>query len=621
MKKLLSFFTSEVGRIIAGGVCFVAAVIFEHFDKEPFSWIFYITALLISGFAVYVGSVKGILRGDFLDEKFLMSIASIGAMIVGERSEGVAVMLFFIVGELFEHTAVKKSRNKIRALMEICPDEATVLRDGVELTVDAEDVEVGDLIIVKAGERVPVDSVVIEGFADADTSALTGESVPRPLSPGSEIESGVIVLGGVLTCKALREAEESGAQRILEMVECANERKSKEESFITAFSRFYTPIVVILAVLVAIVPPIFKTVTLSQSVYRALIFLVISCPCALVISVPMAFFGGIGGAASRGILFKGGNSFSSVAKVRCVAFDKTGTLTGGEFSVKGVSHNTVDEDELFRLCAAVERESNHPIAKSIARSVKNPYTASDVIELAGKGTIGSVLNYRISVGNLLLMREVGAKVPEEIKISTNTYIYCARNDEFIGAVLIEDEVRAEAVDAVKALCSLGVTKTVMLSGDKAQRAEKIGAFVGVDQIRAELLPEDKFRELEKLQEETNGKVMYVGDGINDAPALARADVGVAMGGIGSDSAIESADIVIMSDNLERLPEAIKISKKTVRIAQENIVFAIGVKLAIMLLGALGIANMWMAVFADVGVAVLAILNSMRTLVAGKRGRL
>ena len=405
------------------------------------------------------------------------------------------------------------------------------------------------------------------------------------------------------------------------MVENANERKSREESFITVFSRYYTPIVVGFALILAIVPAMFGFVSWNESVYRALIFLVISCPCALVISVPMAFFGGIGAAASRGILFKGGSSFSPVASASTVAFDKTGTLTAGEFTVKGVFENKIPENELLELCASVEHGSNHPIAKSICRAVGKYAPAENVKELAGKGMIGGVSGFRVAVGNKLLMREEGASVPESLDDSDETYVFCARSGEFIGAILISDEVKSEAQHALKTLKQMGIKKTVILSGDKKSRANKIGSEISVDDVRAELLPEEKFLMLEKIIEESDGKVMYVGEGINDAPSLTRADVGVAMGGIGADSAIEASDLVIMSDNLEKLPEAIKIARKTLLIAKENIVFAISVKLLIMILGAFGIANMWLAVFADVGVAVIAILNSMRTLIAGKRGKL
>ncbi len=618
MRRILSFITTDIGKISIGGTLFVIAIATEGLGVAALSWCLYIAAMIAAGHGVYVDAVKGLLRRDFLDEKFLMSIASIGAMIVGERMEGVAVMLFFIVGEMFEHKAVARSRSRIRSLMQICPDEATVLRNGEEISVDADEVEIGDTVIVKPGERIPVDCEVLEGFADVDTSALTGESVPRPISVGSVLESGVIVINGVITCRALRKAENSSAQRILDMVENANERKSKEENFITVFSRYYTPIVVALAVLLAVIPPIFDIFTWQDSIYKALIFLVISCPCALVISVPMAFFGGIGGAAARGILFKGGNSFSPVAKTGTIVFDKTGTLTEGVFTIRGTECNKIPEKELLSLAAAVESGSNHPIAKSICSYVGNVEKATGIIELAGKGTVGTVSSFEVYVGNLLLMSDAGAEVPQSLLETEDTYIFVAKRGEFLGAILIEDEIKAEAGKTVSRLGKLGVEHMCILSGDKKTRVERVAAAIGINETKAELLPADKYTALEDLIEKSDKSVMYVGDGINDAPSLARADVGVAMGAIGSDSAIEAADLVIMSDNLERLPEAICISRKTVSIAKQNIVFAIGVKLLVMVLGVVGVANMWLAVFADVGVAVLAILNSMRTLIAGKR---
>lgn len=621
MRRIIKFLTGEVGRIVTGGVLFSAALIFERLlPVEPLLWILYIAALAVCGSGVYIGSVKGIMRGDLLDEKFLMSIASVGAMLVGERSEGVAVMLFFIVGELFEHRAVASSRKKIRALMDICPDEATVITESGEERVDAEDVSAGDILLIRPGERVPVDCEVIEGCSEVDTSAITGESMPRRAERGAELESGVIIINGVLRCRALRAAEQSCAMRILEMVELANERKSREESFITVFSRFYTPIVVGLALLLALVPPLFKITTFENSIYRALIFLVISCPCALVISVPMAFFGGIGGAASRGILFKGGNSFSPVSRVKLAAFDKTGTLTTGDFSVKGVRDAAIPEAELLSLAASVECGSNHPIAKSICKSAASFVAAEGIKELSGMGTTGTVSNYRISVGNIRLMEYVGATVPEFYKMTTDAYILCAKDSEFIGGILIEDEVRDGAREALDSMRRAGIERFIMLSGDRRERAEKIAFDVGIDEVFAPLLPEGKFDKLEQIITEVDGTVMFVGDGINDAPSLARADVGVAMGGIGSDSAIESADLVITSDNLAKIPEAVMIARRTLLIAKENIAFAIGIKLLILVLGALGFANMWLAVFADVGVAVIAILNSMRTLLTKKMRR-
>ena len=618
MRRMLEFIKSELGRFTVGAVIFAAALITDAAELSVVSLILYVIALAISGIGVYIDAIKGILRRDFLDEKFLMSIASIGAMIVGEYSEGVAVMLFFLLGEMFEHLAVRRSRNKIRSLMDICPDEATVIRDGREITVDADEVEIGDVMIIRNGERVPTDAKVLAGTSDIDTSALTGEPIPRSVTVGDTVDGGTILIGGVLKCVAVREAADSGAQRILSMVENAAERKSREENFITAFSKVYTPIVVALALLLATIPPIFKLMPLGDSVYRALIFLVISCPCALVISVPMAFFGGIGHAASRGILFKGGNSFAPVASAKTVAFDKTGTLTCGEFSVTDVIDNTVARDELLELAAAVEYGSSHPIALCFRKYYNSSRCAAAISELPGRGTVGDVSGFRIAVGNKLLMDDEGATLPLHLIESSENLVFCSKDGKFIGAVIISDKIKPEARGAVESIKALGISKTLILSGDKSKRAKEIGKLVGMDEVYAELLPEDKYNKLDELISHSDGKVMYVGDGINDAPALALADVGVAMGGIGSDSAIESADLVIVSDNLERIPEAIKIARKTLWIAKENIVFALGVKIAIMVLGAFGIANMWLAVFADVGVAVLAILNAMRTLISRKR---
>ena len=614
MSRIFRFLKSEAGRFSIGAVLFVCALILDIQELSAASLILYIAALLVAGAEVYLDAVRGILRRDLLDEKFLMSVASVGAMLIGEYTEGVAVMLFFLLGEAFEHKAVAKSRGKIKALLDICPDEATVLRDGEEIVIDADEVAVGDRLLIRAGERVPVDSRVISGFADADTSAITGESVPKAVVPGSILDGGFIIIGGAIECEALREVSESGAMRILDMVENASENKAREENFITAFSRVYTPIVVSLAVLLATVPSLIGITEWSDSIYRALIFLVISCPCALVISVPMAFFCGIGSAASRGILYKGGNSFAPVAKAKTVAFDKTGTLTNGEFAVKSVASYTVSESELMAYAASVEQYSNHPIAVSVKKHSKALYAATGVRELAGRGIIGCVCGKEIAVGNRLLMSEVGAKVAQNGSDADSTYLFVAINGELAGAIEISDSIKDETQKALKKLRKVGISRIMMLSGDKKSRAESIGRELNIDDVHSELLPEDKYRILKNEIDSGAGKVMYVGDGINDAPALTLADVGVAMGGVGSDSAIECADLVITSDNLERIPEAILIARKTLRIAKQNIVLALGVKLSIMVLSAFGVANMWLAVFADVGVAVLAILNSMRNLI-------
>ena len=611
MRRLKDFLFSELGRIILGVALFLPAFILDKLEYTVVSYILYIMSLVVSGYTVFIDAVKGIIRRDFLDEKFLMSIAAIGAVIIGEVGEGAGVMLFFLVGEYYEHKAVNKSRKSIKELMDIRPDEACVLTDAGEKTVDADDVEVGSTIIIRAGDRVPLDSVIISGCSDIDTSALSGESIPRSVKCGDEISAGSVLLNGVLTAKTVRKAEESSAARILSLVENASERKSKAEAFITKFSRVYTPFIVISALLVAVIPPIFRLNTLTESVYNALVFLVISCPCALVISVPMAFFGGIGGAASKGILYKGGNTFSSLAKAGVFAFDKTGTLTNGEFTVTEIRERNTTKERLLNLAASAEFGSNHPIAAAIKKSATDLVRPQSFTEIAGRGTSALISGKEVLVGNISLMHIKGVAVADGDK-NINGAVYVAENGVYLGALIISDTLKPEAKSALLELKRLGVKKTVLLSGDKSENALRIGKEVGVDEIYGELLPEDKYEKLESIIE-TNPNTVYVGDGINDAPSLALASVGVAMGQMGSDSAIESADLVIMSDNLSRLPEAVKIARRTTRIATENIIFALGVKGAILILGALGIANMWLAVFADVGVAVLAILNAMRAL--------
>lgn len=614
MRKFWNFLCGELSRIIIGAAFFALAIAFEHIPRvAELVWLslgFYIVALLIAGLPVFIDAVRGILRRDLLDEKFLMSIASVGAFFVGEYSEGVAVMLFFLVGEYFEHKAVGKSRRSIRALMDIRPDEACVIEDGKEITFDADEVEIGTHIVIRAGERVPLDSVIISGSADIDTSAITGESLPRSVTVGDHISSGTVVTNGVLNARTVRMADDSAASRILELVENANERKSRTESFITKFSRVYTPIVVALALIVALIPPLFSLLTWGESVYRALTFLVVSCPCALVISVPMAFFGGIGKAASRGILYKGGNVFSSLANADSFVFDKTGTLTSGEFSVISTVPVGVSEEELLYLSASAEYGSNHPLARCIKGASQKSIVPTETRELAGKGVYAVVEGSEILVGNKSLLSEYSVELCASYDVTGAVFV--ARDGEFIGSVIIGDTIKKEAASAIRALRKKGVKRTVMLSGDRGDIASSVGKELGLDEIYSELLPEDKYRKLEKLIKE-NKSTVFVGDGINDAPSIVLADVGVAMGAIGSDSAIEAADVVLMSDDLSRLPEAMSIASKSIRISKQNIVFALGIKGLILILGAVGFANMWLAVFADVGVAALAILNSMRTL--------
>lgn len=598
----------------AGATVFAAALLTDILGAEVASVVLYILALAVAGGQVFFDAVKGILRRDLLDEKFLMSIAAIGAVIIGDYREGVAVMLFYLVGELFEHRAVRRSRLSIRSLMDIRPDEACVLDGGEERTVDAEDVAVGSTILVRPGARVPIDCMVLSGNADVDTSALTGESVPRAVGPSDTLDSGVIVLNGALTCKTLRIADESAAARVLDLVENANERKSREENFITAFSRIYTPAVVGCAVVLALLPSLLGLTAWRDSVYRALIFLIISCPCALVISVPMAFFGGIGCAASRGILYKGGNTFSALSRAKTFAFDKTGTLTTGALSVAQVHPQGMESGELLSLAASVEHGSHHPVADAIKKAASSIYNVAEMKEFGGKGVAGCVNGKRVFVGNERLMRECSAAgfVPETECAGA---VYVAVDGAFCGSILLSDTVKPEAEAALSHLRALGASRTVMLSGDSEASARAVGDALGLDEVNAHLLPEEKYARLEELIAQKEG-VVYVGDGINDAPSLARADVGVAMGGIGSDSAIEAADIVVVSDNLQKLPEAVHIARRTLRIAKENIVFALGVKFCMLAVSALGLVDsvgMWLAVFSDVGVAVLAILNSMRTL--------
>ena len=609
------FVKNEIFRIASGAILLVSAIILGQFDISIVSLALYILAILVCGINVFAGAIKGILRGDVFDENLLMSIAAVGAMLIGEYTEGVAIMLFFLVGETFEHRAIKHSRASIRSLMDICPDEACVLTDGGECTVDAEDVEPGAVIVIRPGERVPLDCVVEEGTADVDTSSMTGESMPISVIPGTTLSSGYIVLSGLLRCRVLRVASESAAARVLELVEYANERKSREERFITKFSRYYTPTVVICAVLLAIIPSLVGITEWSDSIHRALIFLVISCPCALVISVPMAFFGGIGGAASRGILYKGGNVFSAVAKADTVAFDKTGTITSGEFAISEIIPISSDADRVLSLAMTAEYSSNHPLARSVMSQSHSYDIPDESHEIAGEGVVATLGTQQIAVGNKALMNRFGVDI-ESVRAPASS-VYVALDGTLAGILVIADKIKAEAQATVAELHSLGIKRTVILSGDRRENVEYVKDKLDIDEAFAELTPEDKYNKLEQIIEKSRSTI-YVGDGINDAPALARADVGLSMGKMGQDSAIEASDVVIMSDNLQKIPEAIRISRKTLGIAKQNIVFALSVKGAILILGALGIANMWLAVFADVGVAVIAILNSMRSLHVGTR---
>ena len=563
-------------------------------------------------------AVKNISRGQIFDENFLMCVASLGAMCAGDYKEAVAVMLFYQVGELFESLAVGKSRRSIAALMDIRPDVAHVERDGALADVDPEEVEIGERIVVQPGERVPLDGEVIEGTSTLDTAALTGESVPREIHPGEDVISGCINLSGVLHVRVNKRFGESTVARILELVENAASNKAKSENFITKFARWYTPAVCAAALLLAVVPPLFVG-NWGEWVSRALIFLVVSCPCALVISVPLSFFGGIGGASANGILIKGGNFVETLAKVDTVVLDKTGTLTQGNFEVTAIHPESVSEQELLEIAALAENYSTHPISASLKRAFGLPLDESrisDVEELSGKGVIATVDGRRVAVGNGKLMNYVGVEWHE--CENSGTIVHVAAGGAYMGHIVISDMLKPQSKAAIQALKDCGVKQSVMLTGDRKDVAEAVARELGVDQVQSELLPTGKVDQVEKLlaEQAQGGKLAFVGDGINDAPVLSRADIGIAMGALGSDAAIEAADVVLMDDNPEKIAMAIRIAKRTLTIVHQNIAFALGVKFIVLILSALGFGNMWIAVFADVGVSVLAILNAMRALKFG-----
>ena len=607
----------EVLEILAGGVLLLTAKLTEVFGAPFFlSFSLYLVALAVSGFTVWLAALRGILRRDLLDEQFLMTLASVGAFVIGNYAEGVAVMLFFLVGEYFEHRAVEKSRKSIRALMDIRPDRAIRCDGEEESEVDADDLNEGDLVLIRPGDRVPVDCTVTDGNAMIDTSALTGEAIPVPASPGTALSGGTVCLDGQLYARVDRVADESAASRILELVENANEMKSRQENFITRFSRVYTPAVVGGAVVLGVLVPLIlllarRSPDWTDWIHRALTFLVVSCPCALVISVPLSFFGGIGGAASEGILFKGGNRMNALAGVKTVCCDKTGTLTEGKFEVREVTPaDGIGRETLIRYAAASEHSSTHPIAAAIRTLCPDAPNPESVEERAGMGIAAAVEGHRILTGTADLLKKEGVFVPEGMEGS----VYVSDNGVWIGTITVGDAVREESPDTIGKLRKLGVKRIGMLTGDHEKNARPVGDVLGLDFVRSSLLPDDKYRAVEELIAEKTGPVLYVGDGINDAPVIALADVGVAMGGVGSDAAIEASDLVIMSDRLDRLPKAIRIARRTVGIARQNIIFALTVKLAILALSASGInSSMWLAVFADVGVAVIAILNAMRAL--------
>lgn len=608
--------TKRLWRIIIGAAVLATAVLLS-LNNEWLQIALFIISYIIVGGDVVKRAVKNIFKGQVFDENFLMSIATIGAFFIGEYPEGVAVMLFYQVGELFQSYAVGKSRKSIASLMDIRPDYANVKKGDELVKVDPDEVQIGDIIVIKAGEKIPLDGKVIEGSSMIDTSALTGESVPREVEVGSDILSGCININGVITAEVTKEFGESTVSKILDLVENASSKKSNSEQFITKFARYYTPVVVIIAVFLAIIPPlVIDGATFSDWIYRALAFLVVSCPCALVISIPLSFFGGIGGASKKGVLVKGSNYLEALAETEIVVFDKTGTLTKGVFNVQEIHPEGVSKEELLELTAHAESYSNHPISLSLKRAYSKEIDngrISDVEEISGHGVIATVDGKKVMAGNIKLMKMMD--IPYFKGELIGTIVHVAVNNKYIGYIVIADEVKEDSAQAIKELKAANIKQTVMLTGDNKSIGSKVAKELGLDKVYAELLPADKVEKLEELfsQKSKKGKLAFVGDGINDAPVLARADIGIAMGGLGSDAAIEAADVVIMTDEPSKIATAMKISKKTLKIAHQNIVFAIGIKIIVLILSAFGITTMWAAIFADVGVTIIAVLNAFRAL--------
>ena len=612
-------------RIISASVLLVGSVLVER-TMNLLIWqllLVYLVPYLVVGYDVLTEAAEDIAHGEGMDVDFLMAIATLGALCIGfmpgaepQFTEAVFVMLFFQVGELFESFAEGRSRKSISQLMDIRPDIAHVKRGEELVDVNPEEVKVGDIVVIRPGEKVPMDGIVIDGASSLNTVALTGESVPRTIRPADDIMSGCINLNGVVTAKVTKAFGESTAAKVLNLVENATKNKSKNEKFITKFAKIYTPIVVVLALLVAVIPPLLVNGQLwSVWIYRALTFLVVSCPCALVISVPLTFFGGIGGASRKGVLIKGSNYMETLAKVRTIAFDKTGTMTHGVFDVTAIHPENIAPNELLHLVAHVERYSTHPIALSIRKAFPDKNDGcdvKDVVETAGQGVTARINGKSVSVGNTNLMESVGAKWQPCEKVGTILHI--AIDGEYAGHIVVSDKIKEDAADAVNALKAEGVKRLVMLTGDKEEVAADVAKTVGLAEYHAELLPGDKVSQVETiLKENAEGTMAFVGDGINDAPVLARADVGIAMGGLGSDAAIEAADVVLMDDKPSKIAVAIRQARRTLRIARENTWFAVGIKMSVLILAFFGLATMWMAVFADVGVTVLVVLNAARTL--------
>ena len=600
-------------RIIASSVLLLMAAILH---ESPVSLCLYILSYIIIGYDVLLRAVRNTMNMSLLDENFLMAIATVCAFIIKEYPEASAIMLFYQIGELFQSIALGKSRKSIKALMDICPDEATVLRNGNEEVVSPDEVAVDEVILIRPGEKIPLDAVIVEGSASIDTAALTGESIPQEKTVGDVIVSGTVNLSGVIKAKVKSEFPQSTVSKILELVESSTEKKSKSENFITRFAHYYTPIVVVSALLLAVLPPIFTGDPFSKWLYTAIVFLVVSCPCALVISVPLSFFGGIGAASKKGILIKGSVYLEKLAKVKTVILDKTGTLTEGKFSVREVNAVNFPEEEMLLKASLAEGMSLHPIAQSIVAYSKVKVDESKVKnlkEISGKGIEADVLESHVLVGNEKLMKEyeIECMHPDVI----GTVVHVAVDSKYAGYILVSDKIKDTSKEALKLLKDAGIKDIVMLTGDNKKAAEKVADDLSVDTVYSELLPQNKVEKAEEIIEraEKDEEVAFVGDGINDAPVLARADIGIAMGAMGSDAAIEASDIVLMDDDLKKISKAITISQKTMTIVKENIAFSLIVKIGVLLLGALQIANIWLAVFADVGVMVIAVLNAMRCL--------
>lgn len=582
----------------------------------------YMVPYLVIGYDILKKAWKGILNKQVFDENFLMAVATIGAIVLGDYKEGVAVMLFYQIGELFQSYAVGKSRRNISELMDIRPDYANVEVDGNLEQVDPDEVEIGTIIVVQPGEKIPIDGIVTEGKSTLNTSALTGESVPRDISVGEEVISGCINLSGVLKIQTTKEFGESTVSKILDLVENSSSKKSKSENFISKFAKYYTPAVCYGALALAILPPLVRMLFMGASpewgdwIYRALTFLVISCPCALVISIPLSFFAGIGGASNQGVLVKGSNYLETLSQTKYVVFDKTGTMTRGVFEVSGIHHNEMEDAKLLEYAALAECSSSHPISKSLQKAYNKSIDrnrVTDIEEISGHGVVAKVDGITVAAGNEKLMEKLGISYVSCSHVGT--IVHLALDGKYAGHILISDVIKPHAKEAIKELKKAGVTKTVMLTGDRKNVADAVASELGIKEVYSELLPADKVAKVEELlaNKEEKDKLAFVGDGINDAPVLSRADIGIAMGALGSDAAIEAADIVLMDDDPLKISKAIKIAKKCIRIVYENIYFAIGIKVLCLILGALGIANMWMAIFADVGVMVIAVLNAIRTL--------